>query len=53
MSPAGNESNDPGTKGLSNSKFINKLPKGSTRKSGLKTRYQQRAPYLIVNPPPQ
>jgi hypothetical protein len=51
---AGNESSDPGTKGLSKKKFIAKLPKGFSRKIWAQSpNINDGLPYLIANPPPQ
>jgi len=50
---AGNESSDPGAKGLSNKKFIAGLPKGfSGRIWAENAGINNGLPYLIANPPP-
>ncbi len=50
---AGNEGSDPGTKGLKNSKFIKKLPKGLDKKIWAQNpTINNGLPYLIANPPP-
>jgi hypothetical protein len=50
---AGNESSDPGTKGLSNKQFIAKLPKGFSKNIWAQNPGLNKGlPYLIANPPP-
>jgi hypothetical protein len=50
---AGNESSDPGTKGLGNRIFIAKLPKGFSKKIWAESpSINNGLPYLIANPPP-
>ncbi len=50
---AGNESSDAGTKGLTNSKFIAKLPKGFSKTIWAESpSINNGLPYLIANPPP-
>jgi len=50
---AGNESADPGTKGLVNKKFIAKLPKGFSKTIWAQSPgVNHGLPYLIANPPP-
>jgi hypothetical protein len=51
---AGNESIDPGTKGLSNKVFTAGLPRGFSKKIwGETPGINNGLPYLIANPPPQ
>jgi hypothetical protein len=50
---AGNESTDPGTKGLTNKAFVAQLPKGFSRKVWAENpNINGGLPYLIANPPP-
>lgn len=51
---AGNESIDPGTKGLKNKTFKAKLPRGFSAKIWAQSQtINHGLPYLIANPPPQ
>jgi hypothetical protein len=50
---AGNESSDPGTEGMTNKKFVAKLPKGFSKKIWAENPgINNGLPYLIANPPP-